>query len=57
MQTTSYELQQGFLSQRDQVYVWTLGEEFPSLEEAEEAAEQLNGKWRVVSHTIELEGE
>jgi hypothetical protein len=54
---TTYELQQGFPNQREGGIVWTTGQEFPSLEEAEAAADGLKGKWRIVSHTVELASE
>lgn len=54
---TTYELQQGFVSPRDKDVVWTGGETFAYLDQAEAAAEKLTGKWRIVSHTIELTSE
>jgi hypothetical protein len=55
---TSYELQQGFENPREPgALVYTNGEEFLWLEEAEAAAEKLKTKWRIISHTIELTSE
>ena len=53
---TTYELQQGFWNEREGIHVFTDGQEFPSLEEAEQAAESVKGKWRIISHTLEFEG-
>jgi hypothetical protein len=58
METTSYELQQGFANPREPgEYVWTQYDVFAYLDQAEAAAESLKGKWRIVSHTVELESE